>query len=73
MLYSGMRLPARRLYEMGTVNRLFSSIEELQSQTLAFARQLAEADPLALRRQKRASNITTTSRGWAMSRTALRS
>ena len=63
MLYLGIRLPARRLYEMGTVNRLFSSVEELHSKTLAFARQLAETDPLALRQAKRASNITADIQG----------
>jgi enoyl-CoA hydratase len=58
MLYSGMRLPARRLYDMGTVNRLYPTVEVLHEETLAFAHELAAADPVALRQAKRASNIT---------------
>ena len=38
MIYSGMRLPARRLYEMGQVNRLYPDIETLHTEVMAFAR-----------------------------------
>jgi enoyl-CoA hydratase len=57
MLYSGMRLPATRLYAMGAVNRLYPR-EALHEETLAFAREIAEVDPLALRQAKRAVNTT---------------
>jgi enoyl-CoA hydratase len=58
MIYSGMRLPARRLYEQGQVNRLYPDIETLHAETLAFAREVAEQDPLPLRQAKRAADIT---------------
>jgi enoyl-CoA hydratase/carnithine racemase len=57
MLFSGMRLPATRLYALGTVNRLYPR-EALHEETLAFAREIAEVDPLALRQAKRAVNTT---------------
>ena len=57
MLFSGMRLPASRLYTMGAVNRLFPR-ETLHEETAAFAREIAQADPLALRQAKRAVNTT---------------
>lgn|GEM_PF-789290 len=58
MIYSGMRLPAGRLYAMGQVNRLYPDIDALHRETMAFARQVAEQDPVALRQAKRASDIT---------------
>src|SRR5215472_7803202 len=58
MIYSGMRLPARRLYNMGQVNRLYPDTESLHNETLAFAREIAELDPLPLRQAKRAADIT---------------
>jgi enoyl-CoA hydratase/carnithine racemase len=58
MLYSGMRLPAQRLYWMGQVNRLYPDLETLHAETMAFAHEIAEQDPLPLRQAKRASNIT---------------
>jgi len=58
MLFSGMRLPAKRLYDMGTVNRLYDTVEMLHQETLAFAHELAAGDLLAMRQAKRASNIT---------------
>ena len=33
MIYSGMRLPARRLYEMGQVNRLYPDTETLHAES----------------------------------------
>jgi enoyl-CoA hydratase/carnithine racemase len=58
MIYTGMRLPARRLYEMGQVNRLFPDVETLQSEALSVAHQIAELDPVPLRQAKRAADIT---------------
>ena len=58
MIYGGIRLPAERLYAMGQVNRLYPDLETLRTESLAFARQLAEKDPLPLRQAKRASAIT---------------
>jgi enoyl-CoA hydratase len=58
MIYSGMRLPAERLYSMGEVNRLYPDVETLHRETMAFAHEIADRDPLPLRQAKRASNIT---------------
>jgi enoyl-CoA hydratase/carnithine racemase len=58
MIYSGMRLPAQRLYQMGQVNRLYPDVETLHRETMAFAAELAEKDPVPLRQAKRASDIT---------------
>jgi enoyl-CoA hydratase len=58
MIYSGMRLPAERLYQQGQVNRLYPDVETLHAETLAFAHEIAEKDPVALRQAKRASDIT---------------
>jgi len=57
MLFSGMRLPAARLYAMGAVNRLYPR-DTLHDETAAFAREIAQVDPLALRQAKRAVNTT---------------
>jgi enoyl-CoA hydratase/carnithine racemase len=58
MIYTGMRLPARRLYEMGQVNRLFPDVETLHSESLVVAQEIAELDPVPLRQAKRAADIT---------------
>ena len=58
MIYSGMRLPARRLYEMGQVNRIYADVETLHSETLLFAHEIAKLDPVPLRQAKRAADIT---------------
>jgi enoyl-CoA hydratase/carnithine racemase len=58
MLFAGVPVPATRLYAMGTVNRLYPDVETLHRETLAFAHEIADADQLALRQAKRASNIT---------------
>jgi enoyl-CoA hydratase len=58
MIYSGMRLPAERLYNSGQVNRLYPDAETLHRETLAFAQEISEQNPLALRQAKRASNTT---------------
>ena len=57
MLFSGMRLPADRLYAMGSVNRLYPR-DALVGETLAFAEEIAKFDPLPLRQAKRAVNTT---------------
>jgi enoyl-CoA hydratase len=57
MLFSGMRLPARRLYEMGAVNRIVPR-ERLWPETLAYATEIAALDPWSLRQAKRAVNAT---------------
>jgi enoyl-CoA hydratase/carnithine racemase len=58
MLFGGIRVPAARLHALGTVNRLYPRAE-LHDETMAFAREVAAADPLALRQAKRSVNITT--------------
>lgn len=58
MIYSGMRLPASRLYAMGQVNRLYPDLETLHRETLAFAHEIAEKEPAPLRQAKYASDIT---------------
>lgn len=58
MIFGGVRLPADRLYAMGQVNRLFSDVDTMQAEALAFARVVAGQDPVALRQAKRASDTT---------------
>jgi len=58
MIYSGMRLPAQRLYAMGQVNRLYPDTATLHRETLAFAHEVAKQDPAPLRQAKYASDIT---------------
>ena len=58
MIYSGMRLPAERLYAMGQVNRLYPDTATLQRETLVFAHEIAKQDPAPLRQAKYASDIT---------------
>lgn len=58
MIYGAGRLPARRLYDMGQVNRLLPDIDALHADAMAFARHLATKDPLALRQAKRAVETT---------------
>jgi enoyl-CoA hydratase len=58
MIYSGMRLPASRLYAMGQVNRLYPDADTLHAETLAFAHEVAKQDPAPLRQAKYAANTT---------------
>jgi enoyl-CoA hydratase/carnithine racemase len=58
MIYSGMRLPASRLYAMGQVNRLYPDVDTMQREALTFAREIATKDPVPLRQAKRAADIT---------------
>ena len=72
MIYGSVRLPARRLYDMGQVNRLYPDVETLHAETMAFAGELAKRDPLALRQAKRAVDITMDLQGqhYVLSRAA---
>ena len=58
MIYSGMRLPASRLYAMGQINRLYPDTDALHRDALAFAHEVAQQDPAPLRQAKRAVDIT---------------
>ena len=58
MIYSGMRLPASRLYALGQVNRMYPDLDALHREALAFAQQIAQQDPAPLRQAKRAVDIT---------------
>jgi enoyl-CoA hydratase/carnithine racemase len=58
MIYSGMRLPASRLYAMGQVNRLYPDTDTLHREALAFAQDVATRDPAPLRQAKYAADIT---------------
>ena len=58
MIYSGMRLPASRLYALGQVNRLSPDASTLQRDALELAQEIAKRDPAPLRQAKRASDIT---------------
>jgi enoyl-CoA hydratase/carnithine racemase len=58
MIYSGMRLPASRLYAMGQVNELYPDVDTLHAESLAFAQQVARKDPRSVRQAKRASDLT---------------
>jgi enoyl-CoA hydratase len=58
MIYGSLRLPARRLYEMGQVNRIYDDSATLHEESLAFARHVALQNPAAIRQAKRASDIT---------------
>jgi len=58
MIYSGMRLPAGRLYAMGQVNRLYPDPDALRDGALQFAHDVAAVDPAPLRQAKRAVDIT---------------
>ena len=58
MIYSGMRLPASRLYAMGQVNRMYPDPDALHRETLTFAHEVAQQDPAPLRQAKRAVDIT---------------
>ena len=58
MIYSGMRLPASRMYAMGQVNRLYPTVEDLHDGARAFAHEIAQQDPAPLRQAKRAVDTT---------------
>jgi enoyl-CoA hydratase len=58
MIWSGKRLSAKRVYEMGSVNRLYPQ-QELRDAARPYAAEIADVDPPVLRQAKRASNMTT--------------
>ena len=55
---------------MGQVNRLYPDAATMQADALAFARQIAQQEPVALRQAKRAVDITMDIQGqhYVMSR-----
>lgn len=62
MLFTGMRVPATRLHDIGTINRIYPR-DELHAATLEFARDLSGTDPSALRQAKRAVLMTLDAMG----------
>lgn len=58
MLFASQPIPARRLYELGQVNRIYEDTETLHREALAFATLVATQNPAALRQAKRAVDIT---------------
>jgi enoyl-CoA hydratase len=58
MIYGSVRLPARRLYDMGQVNRIYDDQSTLHKESEAFARHVAGRNQAAIRQAKRASDIT---------------
>jgi enoyl-CoA hydratase/carnithine racemase len=58
MIYGSVRLPARRLYNLGQINRIYDDLPTLHAEAEVFARHVAEQNPAAIRQAKRASDIT---------------
>jgi enoyl-CoA hydratase/carnithine racemase len=58
MIYGSVRLPARRLYDMGQVNRLYPDAPTMHAEAFGFAAEIAVQDPVALRQAKRAVDVT---------------
>lgn len=52
LAYSGRRLPARRAYELGLVNELFDSQEQMLKHVLELAVEIATKSPLAVHGSK---------------------
>jgi enoyl-CoA hydratase len=52
LAYSGRRLPAQRAKEIGLVNEVFSSQEDMLTAVLLLAREIAEKSPLAVHGSK---------------------
>ena len=52
LAYSGRRLPARRAYELGLVNELFDSQEQMLKHVLELAAEIATKSPLAVHGSK---------------------
>ena len=59
MLYTGVRLPASRLYDLGQVNEIYPDLASLHAEALAIAHHIAAKDPRPLLQAKRAVDITT--------------
>lgn len=58
LAYTGERLSASRAYELGFVNRVFSSHEELVDEALATAEAIASKAPLAISHSKACLNYS---------------
>lgn len=52
LAYSGRRLPAQRAYELGFVNELFDSQEQMLAHVTALAEEIASKSPLAVHGSK---------------------
>jgi enoyl-CoA hydratase len=52
LAYSGRRLPAQKAYELGFVNELFDSQEQMLSHVMELAREIASKSPLAVHGSK---------------------
>lgn len=58
MIYSGGRLPATRLYAMGSINRMYPDVDALHAGALEFAHEISKQPEPALRQAKRAVDTT---------------
>ena len=52
LAYSGRRLPAKKAYDLGFVNELFDSQEQMLSHVMELAREIASKSPLAVHGSK---------------------
>lgn len=79
MLLTGQRISGRRAYEIGFVNRVVPSEEELMPAAAAFAEVLCQNAPLALRAAKETAykslhpTLAQSPEGWAIGARALQS
>jgi enoyl-CoA hydratase len=64
LLFTAAFIDAAEAHRLGMVNRVVPR-EELDSATMALAREIAEQDPFALRMAKRAVNVTMDIRGFS--------
>jgi len=55
-LFTGERMPARRAYELGMINKLVGTREELDAATMALAGHIAKAPPFAMQMVKKSLN-----------------
>jgi len=63
ILFTGRSVSAREAEQIGMVNKVVP-LEDLQDETMALARQIAQNDPFALRQAKRAVNQTLDVQGF---------
>lgn len=68
ILYTGGRLPAQRLYEIGSVNRIVPK-EQLHQVAMDLAQEIATMPAAALRQAKRTVNMTMDVMGYHMVKT----
>jgi enoyl-CoA hydratase len=52
LAYSGRRLPARRAMQLGLVNEVFATQDEMMKHVMALAKEIAEKSPLAVHGSK---------------------